>query len=119
MWEQERHLMHRERELLRPIYLAPHLRVRWRVNRLRHKLVPGVRKHPTFSRHRAEQRVEHEKSARYRPSVANTRGNAAPVVTRKTSAGSRDQLRDLGNRFRVNARLLRGKFERVFGVELF
>src|ERR1044071_4846264 len=58
MWQQKGHLMHRQRKFLRPIDLAPHLRMRRRVNRLRHKLVPRVWKDAALGRDRGHQTLQ-------------------------------------------------------------
>ena len=57
--------------------------------------------------------------ARHRPTAADTGGNAAPVVTGETSAGGRDQFRDLFDHMRLHAGFLRCKLKSVTGVELF
>src|SRR5438552_9513492 len=58
--QQERKLMHRERVLLGPGNLVPHLRMWWCVDRLGYKLVPGVGKDASFGGNGAHQGVEHE-----------------------------------------------------------
>src|SRR5947207_1195374 len=60
MRQQKRHFVHRQRKFLRPIYFAPHLRMRRRVDWLRYKLIPGVWENAAFGRDRAEQSVEHK-----------------------------------------------------------
>ena len=69
--------------------------MRRRVDRLRHKLVPGVGKHAALCSDGAEQRVQHENRARDCPTAADAGSNAAPVVTGKTRAGSGDSLQSL------------------------
>src|SRR5437867_6647221 len=93
--------------------------MRWRVNWFRHELVPGIRKDAAFGRHRAEQRVQHEQSACYGPSVADSRSHTAPVMTGEASAGSRHDLRDFLDRFGVDSRFCCGEFEGVFVIEFF
>src|SRR6266705_5923179 len=92
--------------------------MRRRVNWLRHELVPGIRKDAAFGRHRAEQRVQHEQSACYGPSVADSRSHTAPVMTGEASAGSRHDLRDFLDRFGVDSRFCCGEFEGVRGIEI-
>ena len=71
--QQERHLVHRERVLLRPGELVPLVRVRRRVDRLRDELVPGVRERPAGDADRADERVQQEERARDLPAARGCR----------------------------------------------
>src|SRR6266568_1447576 len=102
MWQQKRHLVHRQWELARPVFFVPHLWMGRRVDRLRHKFVPRIWKDAAFRCDRAEQSIEHEKSARYRPAVTNAGSHAAPIVTAEARTRGRDKPGDLFDRFRVD-----------------
>src|SRR5438128_10015037 len=93
--------------------------MRRRVNRLRHKFVPGIWENSALSSDGAEQSVKHEQGARDRPAMADPGGHTAPVVTTQFCSRNRNDLCDLFDCFRVNAGFLRGKFESVISVELF
>ena len=91
--------------------------MRWRVDWLRDKFVPGIRKHAAFSRDRAEQSVQHEQGTRDRPSMADSRCRAAPVVTTKLSASCGYDFRDLFDCIGVHAGFDRRKLERILAVQ--
>ena len=90
-----------------------------RVDRLRHKLVPRVRKHTAFGRDRTEQSVEHEQRAGHRPAVTDARSHAAPVVTAQFCPRRCHQFRNLFDRFCVDPGFFGGEFESVRTVEFF
>ena len=116
MRKQERHLVHRERELARPGLLVPHPGMRRRVNRLRHKFVPGIWENSALSSDGAEQSVKHEQGARDRPAVTDPGGHTAPVVTTQFCSRSCNDLRDLFDCFGINAGFIGGEFESVISV---
>ena len=93
--------------------------MRRRVNRLRHKLVPRIRKDAALSCDRAQQSVEHKQRACHRPSVTDARSHAAPVVARETCTCGSDEFRDLFDRSCVDPGFLSCEFESVFRVKLF
>ena len=115
--QQHRHLVHRQRILGRPVEIVPYLGMGRHVNRSGHELVGDVGMRAAFGADRAGERVEQEERAGDLPSAEVAGGGAAPRVGRQARASAPDHLGELGDRRRLDTRLLRCGFERVAFVE--
>src|SRR5437763_15189269 len=93
--------------------------MRRRVDRFGHKLVPGVWEYAAFSGDRAEQTIQHEKTARDRPAVTDAGRNTAPVMTTQFCSRGSNQFRDLFDCLYINTGLPGSEIECIFGVEFF
>ena len=111
--QEERELVQRQRELVRPGQLVPAVRVRRQVDRRGHELVPGVRVRPALRRDRAEQRVQEEEAARDLPAAEVAGRGRAPVVGREPGPGRGDDLSHPANRPGRHSRLALGELEGV------
>src|SRR5712692_6866018 len=80
--------------------------MRRHMDRARYELVPRVRKRPSLGADRAGECVEQKESARDLPSAEVSGGGAAPGVRAEALARGGDDLRDLLDRRRRNARFL-------------
>ncbi len=117
--QEERHLVHRQRKLERPVELVPLVGVLLRqVDRPRHELVPGVGIGAALGGDGAEQGVEQKERPRHLPAALVAGGGAPPGVGREARAGRGDDLGHLPQgRFR-DPGLGGGELEGVPGVLL-